>query len=278
MPKKIFIILTFTIGVAIVALLSATVTTAQTCPEPSASCQTPDGWTITLVDIDEVPIGGGDCAGQWKYTYEVCKPGTGGNTGVPCESKGLSHVNLAIPDCCPNEIILNRVGNDSLQTYDVGEGDPTTNFELGDLFVYVAKFTLQKSADHKWSFCANTGVTAGKSVQLKIKNALEGCKILTPACPPPPDQPRFNARRIKHGEVEFDILFDLAGDSYAVDCVFPPSCEVTDVDLGDLRINVVTETPATVIHLPFEKPFQGTASPGCTYVRTRSGGVKKVCP
>ena len=180
MPKRISVTLIFAVVIAIFVLFTAAEVMAQDeqCPKTEGFCETPKGWTITLVDG---PGSDPKCSGKDLYTYEVCKPKTGPGITKQCNSKGFNHFNLAIPDCCPNEIELTQEGNHTLHIYAVGAGDPTTKFERGDQFVYVAKFTNAQK-DHKWSLCANTNKLAETSVCLKVKNELECCKILAPGC------------------------------------------------------------------------------------------------
>jgi len=273
MPRRIARTLLFIAMVTFIAVFAVTEVMAQTCPEPSESCSTPDGWTISLVDG---PRSDGLCSeGSYLYTYQVCMPGTGGDGQPGCDTKGLGHVNMALPDCCPNKIDLGQVGQDTLQEYPVGDGDPTTYFERGDQFVKVAKFTLNK-ADALWSFCAGTDVTDSTSVCLKVKNELTCCKILAPACLPPPNQPNFSAQTFTQSGYTFRILYDSAGRSYDVECL-EGSCTVESVNIKNIKLYLKDEPIATVTWLPYDTPVQSAASPGCTYVRTRSGAVKQIC-
>jgi hypothetical protein len=181
MPKRISATLIFAVVIATFVLFMAAEIMAQDeqCPKTEKWCETFKKWTIMLVDG---PKKDSRCEVGYLYTYQVCKPGTGPGNSKPCNSKGFNHFNLAIPDCCPNEIQLTKEGNHELKIYNVGAGDPTTKFERGDQFVYVAKFTNAQPQDHRWSLCANTARLSETSVCLKVKNKLECCKILAPGC------------------------------------------------------------------------------------------------
>jgi hypothetical protein len=89
---------------------------------------------------------------------------------------------------------------------------------------------------------------------------------------PEPNEPVVDRKRFKTAEVEFDLLFDAKGNSFDVDCVPPGGCTITTLQLKELTLD-----GKTLDFAPFDKPWGATQSPGCVYVRTRSGGVKKVC-
>jgi hypothetical protein len=135
MPRKISIAFIFTVVLAMVALFAATDVTAQDCTITNGGCETLKGLTITLVG-NAPQKNTSNCPGvdNWECIYEVCKPGTGGPGERPSDSKGFNHFNLAIPDCCPDKIILIPpvISDENLRVYSVGAGDPTTKFERGD--------------------------------------------------------------------------------------------------------------------------------------------------
>ena len=91
---------------------------------------------------------------------------------------------------------------------------------------------------------------------------------------PEPDQPVVNKKRFKTDFVEFNLLFDAKGNSFDVECV-SASCGVTTLQLDDPQLKIDGKT---LRFAPYNKPWGGSQSPGCVYVRTRSGGVKRVCP
>jgi hypothetical protein len=96
MPRRIFITILFTLAITIVALYLPSAATAQICPETIGSCQA-DGWTISLKGEPEPDAACGD---SYKYTYQVCAPGTGPGSPDPenpvaCNTKGLGHINMA---------------------------------------------------------------------------------------------------------------------------------------------------------------------------------------
>jgi len=99
----------------------------------------------------------------------------------------------------------------------------------------------------------------------------DACDNLLPE--PEPDQPVPESQSFKTDEVEFKLLFDANGNSYDVVCVSSP-CTVTPLQLDDPQLKI---GGMTLLYAPYDKPWGGSQSPGCVYVRTRSGAVKKVC-
>jgi hypothetical protein len=97
-------------------------------------------------------------------------------------------MNLAVPDCCPQEkkIILTKASgcNEPLLKYAVGAGDPITKFERGDQFVYAARLPFWGPRVEERSFCANTGNLGPTSVCLDrmFNPTLDCCKIQGPSC------------------------------------------------------------------------------------------------
>ena len=189
MPKKIHAMFLFAVMIAIVVIATPALVAAteEECPVAGKSCETPHGWTVTL--LDDYPIlDTNRCPGTWDYRYEVCKPGTGGNTGVPCRAPGLARVNLAVPDCCPDKVELTKAKGclEPLRTFPVGVGDPVTKFERGDQFVFAARLPFWRPRVHERSFCANTGSLEETSICLdrRYQPKLDCCKIRGPACTP----------------------------------------------------------------------------------------------
>ena len=185
MPRNIIKMLLFAVLVAIAASILPFAAKAQ--GEGFAAdrfCET-NGWTITL--LGGYPMEATDrCpgAGNWEYRYEVCMPGTNGET---CKAIGLARVNLAIPDCRPGKVELTKaIGcKEPLLTFPVGNGDTITKFERGDQFVYAARLPYWGPRIHERSFCANTETLDETSMCLDrwFKPTLDCCKILGPACP-----------------------------------------------------------------------------------------------
>jgi len=98
--------------------------------------------------------------------------------------------------------------------------------------------------------------------------------VARPAVEPEPAEPVARSKGFKTKTVEFDLLFDAKGNSYDVDCLAPVTCSVvTFQKLEDLP----SFDEMNLKHVPFNLPWGASESPGCVYVRTRSGGVKKVC-
>lgn len=75
--------------------------------------------------------------------------------------------------------------------------------------------------------------------------------------------------------VTFRLVYDSNGLSEGIEC---DSCTVETVSsIGNLRFGE-RGSPGVVVDFPYDTPVSASASPDCTYVRTRSGGVNKICP
>lgn len=262
-----------TVVIAVIAIFAfAEITAAQAdCPLTTRSCST-NGWTIEL--LENYPKMTTNCPeGYYEYRYQVCKQGTSGDN---CNAAGLARVNLAIPDCCPDEIVLTKASGcgEPLLTFPVGVGDPITKFERGDQFVYAVRLPFWGPRVNERSFCANTASLDETSICLdrRLRPSLDCCKIKGPACPTNNDP--LAEVSIKQGPVEFSIQYS-GGKS--VDVLCPDCTEIKTLTLNDLVLYVEGKEVGTVTWLPYDTPIQSTASPECTYTRLRNGTVKVTC-
>ena len=95
--------------------------------------------------------------------------------------------------------------------------------------------------------------------------------IPQPLPPPEPFQAVPLTQIFKTDTVEFSLKFDENGNSNDVEAC--DGCVVTDIDL-----NKITLDGRPIVSFDYDKPWGGSFSPGCTYVRLRTGVVKKICP
>jgi hypothetical protein len=209
----------------------------------------------------------------------MTESGTGGVGEPPCDPQELNHFLIAINVCCPDDIEISQAeGYSPPVCYDPGEGDPTLRWLLGHSQARVCKLISQPNGE--WAFLTNTPAVGETSVALKAgqgrKAVQDYCNIIGPVCPPLANQPLSGGVSITQGELIYNLTFNNAGQSEDVDCV---NCTVTSLSLGDLKLYVNgDEGIGTVTWMHFDKGISSSASPDCTSVRTRSGGVKKVCP
>lgn len=144
--------------------------------EVPATCTTPGGWTISLLDVYEP----GSCMidGQavdpcYTWLYQVL--------GLDGTTKGLNHINFNIPVTMPATLVGQSADEyqATVAVYEAGAGDPTINFGKGILQDYVVKFTPQ-STDGIWSFNSNSSRMAAGTGGLKVNNSLEICELAVP--------------------------------------------------------------------------------------------------
>jgi len=95
-----------------------------------------------------------------------------------------------------------------------------------------------------------------------------------PVVEPEPAEPVARSKAFKTKTVDFELLLDVKGNSYDAVC---PTCSVPVATFQKLA-DLPTFDEGELEHVPYDLPWGASLSPGCVYVRTRSGGVKKVCP
>jgi hypothetical protein len=91
---------------------------------------------------------------------------------------------------------------------------------------------------------------------------------------PEPNQAVINETKYVTPFVTFFLTYDENGLSKDVRC---DNCTIRTLSsIGDLMFG--TGSGGTLVDFPYDTPVSASASPDCTYVRTRSGGVKQICP
>ena len=195
MQKRIFQLTVFGMLLGIGTLIVAGNAMSQdTCDAP-LSCNTmpdspEDGWTFSVV---------GDCPSQqtesclnelgdwipcWPCKYEICKPGTGPNTGVECDSGNLNQVLIAVQKCCPEDIQFFPLepGLSHPSPYPFGEGDPVFGW-LSDYYLARALRFPPRYGDNTYGFSSSTRASDETTMCVKSKNKLECCQIKGLGCP-----------------------------------------------------------------------------------------------
>jgi hypothetical protein len=195
MQKRIFQVAVFAALFAICVLFTAGNATAQDECNAPLSCNTnpdspEDGWTFSVV---------GDCPGQqtenclneagesvpcWPCMYEVCKPGTGPNTNVECNSGNLNQVLIAVQKCCPEDIQFFPLTPDLSHPspYPFGKGDPVFGW-LSDYYQARALRFPPQYGDHIYGFSSSTRASDETTICVKSKKNLNCCQIKGLGCP-----------------------------------------------------------------------------------------------
>ena len=195
MMKKISTLFLCTVLVMAPTLLVVTDAGAQgECDAPLTCNTNPDspaeGWTFSVV---------GDCPAQqtegclneldelvpcWPCKYEICKPGTGPNTGVECDSGNLNQVLIAVQKCCPEDIEFYPLepGLTHPTAFEFGEGEPVFRW-LSDYYLARAMWFPPQYGDHIYGFSSTTKNSDETTMCVKSKNSLECCQIKGLGCP-----------------------------------------------------------------------------------------------
>lgn len=274
MPKRISITLIFSVAIAIVVLFAATEVVAEPCGsgENTADYECTDGvqgnYTVRMVqpfpEIAVCPDNQGEKCTTYRWNIWPAAP---------------SHFNLIVERPFLGKIVASASNGGPLDC--TGSGDPSQGADN------YAKF-LTWNCFLKFNSTANPYVTlrgefADAATDWFVKqtsSSLNGDYGITRgpslSCVQiEPGQPITRAESFTTPSVTFDILFDEDGKSFDV----VPTCTgctvVTVSTIGDLRFG---DAAGTVTWFPFDIPVSAKTNPTCTYVRTRSGGVKKVCP
>jgi hypothetical protein len=278
MPKRIHKTLLFMAIIAIIALFATNEVMAQDCSPPEI-CETNSGWTIDHIDGPTAVDHDNNAATPdlYQHTYAICQPGTGAVGEPACDPSGLNHFLIAIPVCCPDDIVIDTApGFATPVCYPVAEGDPTLNWLLGYSQAFVCKLLPQPNGE--WAFVTNTPAVGETSVALKSgqgkKAVSDYCSIIGPACFVE-SEPRSGGRSIQQSGIDYSLLFNTAGNSFDVDC--PDCTRKYTLQMENLLLYIEGLAVGHVSWMPYDTPITSHASPDCIYVRTRSGGVKKVC-
>jgi len=276
MPKRMSKTNILSMAIAIVALFAATEVVAGPCGsgENTAAYECTDGvqgnYTVRIVQPFPkiAPCPDNPAEKCTTYTWSI-------------SPAGLSHFNLIVERPFLGKIVAPAGGQLDCD----GSGDTSQGADN------YAKFLT-------WNCFLKFNNTAAPSVTLRgefadaatdwfvkqTSNSAYGDYGITrgPALPcvqVEPNQPLDNSRIIEHSGITFEIKYDpVTGQSNDVVCVPPVgSCTVENVNLENLRIHIDGDDEAIMTWAPFDDPFGTFLNPTCTYVRTRSGGVKKVC-
>jgi hypothetical protein len=290
MPKRIPITLLLTVGVAIVALLTATNVWAAACTsteENNYECSDDNGkFEVRIIPpfpnikpcsdySDPVACSAGNPSGKYsEYQYQIT------NLTTP----GASHFNLIIEKPFEQKILGGFLDCD-------GSGDASTCLRFAHGLTWNCVYKESSLSGNVMNFYINVkgeNSSAPSDWYIKAGNDPDCTDSVTPdgwgiiqapslpcAAAIEPGQPVTKSESFATPWVTFDILFDADGKSFDV----VPTCGgcsvVTVSNLGDLRFG---DTAGTVTWFPYDTPVSASASPDCTYVRTRSGAVKKICP
>ena len=177
MMKKISKIFLFMGMVALVTLCPITGAVAQDECEVPLSCTTEGGWTITLME-EPTEVSPDTDIYEWRYSLQ----NRSGNT------KGLNHINLSMPACCPDPLDISFSEPAHHQFLPPGTPDDTTGFGKGIQQIFVTKWTLNDPQDTDWFFHINSKDITKGTAGLKVGKKLELCEIAVPACPEPPPE------------------------------------------------------------------------------------------
>ena len=195
MQKRTFLLILFAVLFGIGTLFAAGNAVAQVaCTEPPLSCNTnpdnpEDGWTFSVVG-DCPAAQPSECFNEaggpvpcWPCMYEVCKPGTGPNTGVECNTKGLNQVLIAVQKCCPEDIEFYPLepGLAHPSPYAFGKGDPVFGWLKNYLQARVLRFPPQYE-DHIYGFSSSTSGSDETTICVKSKKNLQCCQIKGLGC------------------------------------------------------------------------------------------------
>jgi hypothetical protein len=103
-------------------------------------------------------------------------------------------------------------------------------------------------------------------------------EILLPGSPPEENaanEPTSSEKLFLGNEFKWKLLYDEGGNSFDAVCDPIEACTVRTLLVNKISWGV---NGGFLDSLPIDEPFVASSSPGCTYVRTRSGAVKVLCP
>jgi hypothetical protein len=292
MPKNIFTTHLCTILVAILALFAAQTVAANgelgdgICDELEANlfqCFEDAGYVVEILPCN----GQFPCleSGNSVFNYRITEVGT----------KKIQFINLLLPAMSDLEILSSTPARRKL--FRDGRGDKISKFGRGLTFYNTLR--LWKHNYHKKkgdiSLTLRGDIPAlhnamGLIISLDWRKWAIG-EILLPGGLPAENEQVLGKTFFKGVDFDWNLIFNAAGLSVDVECP-NDDCTITTLQLGDIEfssngngeepaaIKSSSETPSNgfLDSLPFDQPFVAGDSPGCTYVRTRSGGVKRMCP
>jgi hypothetical protein len=273
MPQKISIIPLCAILVVIIALFATVPARAQgeeTCP-PTTGQAGP--YTIKLVDGSPTPSGDG-----WVWEYEI-------TANRAYKINKIREVLLTYPDCCGEDInILEPI--DPNIYLPCKSALPIRRWPMVcDDFTLKLPFTHQNKQDRKISITTDTNNIGINTVGIRTYWKFYVAAIAGPACAgvliPVENEPVSTEKVFRSVSpagvvLEWKLLFDSAGNSFDAACITEePYCLVSTVPLNEIEFS-----GGILNSLPVDDPLVTGENPRCVYVRTRSGGVKKIgdCP
>jgi len=273
MPKKISITSLFTVGIAIVALFAATQAVAANgflgdgdCDPSEAAlfqCFQSAGYVVEILPCN----GAFPCivSDNSVFNYRITEKG----------SEKIKYINLLISAAQELKILSSTPAKRMLFTG--GQGDKTSKFGRGLILYNTVRLDKYNGRGGDISLTLQGKIPVSHNAMGLIPNSdwkQWGIgEILLPGGPPPENaenEPIASETLFKGAEFDWRLLYDAGGNSIDAECDFPCWVET-------LLVNEIPFGAGLLDSLPFDEPFVVGNSPGCTYVRTRSGGVKKLC-
>ncbi len=150
-----------------------------------------------------------------------------------------------------------------------------------DDFTLKLPFTHQNKLDKKISITTDTSNIGINTIGIRTYWKFYVAAIAGPACAgtviPVENEPVSAEKVFKSVSpakviLEWKLLFDDAGNSFDAECITELDCSVSTVPLNEIGFS-----GGILNSLPIDDPLVTGENPRCVYVRTRSGGVKKVC-
>jgi hypothetical protein len=280
MPKKMSITRLCAILIAIVALFAASQAGAQEDPDFCPPITNEAGrYTIILKDGFPSPVEGG-----FSWVYQI-------TADPPWKIKIIRDVFLTYPDCCGEDIKILEPADPHI-TPPCGSALRFRQWpKVCDDFTLKLPFTKPNRKDGEITIITATNNIGISTFGIRTTHfGFFVAAIAGPACAPNvalENEPVLGKTFFKGEEFDWNLLLDKDGNSFDVECP-NNDCIIDTLQLEDIEfssngvepgIESSSEQPSSgfLDSLPFDEPFVASSSPGCTYVRTRSGGVKRLC-
>jgi hypothetical protein len=278
MPKKISITFLFTVVIAIAALFAATVAVAANgvpdlgdgvcdpSEEELFQCFESAGYVVEILQINgEFPQ---IIAGNSVFNYRITEKG----------SEFIKYINLLIPAAQDLEILSSTPPQRMLFTG--AQGDKSSKFGRGLTLYNTVRLDKYNGKSGDISLTLRDKVPVIHNAMGLIPNSNPSSwgkgEILLPGGLPQENadnEPIASEKLFKGAEFDWKLIYDEGGNSFDVECVPRGACMVETLLVNKIPFG----TGGLLNSLPIDEPFVASDSPGCTYVRTRSGGVKKLC-
>jgi hypothetical protein len=252
--------------IATAALFAATQVVAQEEPVCPPTTDQAGPFTITLTDGSPSPTPSGD---GWVWEYEI-------TADKACKIFAIKEVLLTYPDCCGDDINILEPINPNIYP-PCKPALPIRKWPMVcDDYTLKLRFTYQNKQDGKISITTDTSNIGINTFGIRTRRDFYVAAIGGPACTgtviPVKNEPVSAETVFIGAEFKWKLLYDAAGNSNDAKCVPEEDCEVTTLAVDEIRFG-----DGFLDSLPIDEPFVAGSSPGCTYVRTRSGGVKRLC-